>query len=346
MSDRFLASMGAVGAVIAAGLLAPVSAAGQAEATTAPANTWTLPRTADGQPDLQGVWDYRTISPLERPTELGTKEFFTEEEAAKFEKEENQRQNRDLIDPDRGGLQYPPGGVIPYNEFWYDRGNKLGSMRTSLIVDPPDGRLPAWTPEGQRLADLRAAARRDDQLGHPHADSWEDRPLQERCIVGLNAGPPMTPGAYNNNFQLLQTPGYVVIHNEMVHSARIIPMDGGPHGSIPQWKGDSRGHWQGDTLVVDTANFKRETNLAGSSADTHLVERFTRTGANTLFYQFTVDDATMWTRPWTAVIPMSKSEDPIYEYACHEGNHAMTGILAGARAQEKAAEEAARKESK
>jgi hypothetical protein len=345
MSDRFLASTGVVAVVMALGLLAPLSAAGQAQSAAKPAAR-TLPRTADGQPDLQGVWDYRTITPLERPTELGTKEFFTDEEAAKFESEENQRQNRDLIDPEQGGLMYPPGGVIPYNEFWYDRGNKLGSRRTSLIVDPPDGRLPAWTPEGQRLADLRTAAQRDDQLGHPHADSWEDRPLQERCIVGLNAGPPMTPGAYNNNFQLLQTPGYVVILNEMVHSARIVPMDGRQHGSIRQWKGDSRGHWEGDTLVVDTTNFKRETNLAGSSANTHLVERFTRTGANTLLYEFTVDDPTMWTRPWTAVIPTSKSEDPVYEYACHEGNYAMTGILAGARAAEKAAQEAAKKGSK
>jgi hypothetical protein len=277
----------------------------------------------------------------------GTKEFFTDEEAAKFEQEENRRQNRDLIDSERGGLQYPPGGVVPYNEFWYDRGDKIaGSKRTSLIVDPPDGRLPAWTPEGQKQAHLRAAAERDDQLGHPLADSWEDRPLQERCIVGLNAGPPMTPGAYNNNFQLLQAAKYVLILNEMVHSARIVPLDGSPHGSIPQWKGDSRGHWEGNTLVVDTTNFKRETSLEGSSANMHLIERFTRTDANTLLYEFTVDDPTMWTRPWTAVVPMSKSEDPIYEYACHEGNYGMTGILAGARAEEKAAEEAAKKGSK
>jgi hypothetical protein len=213
-------------------------------------------------------------------------------------------------------------------------------------VDPPDGRHPAWTPEGQKQAHLRAAAERDDQLGHPLADSWEDRPLQERCIVGLNAGPPMTPGAYNNNFQLLQAAKYVVILNEMVHSARIVPLDGSPHGSIPQWKGDSRGHWEGNTLVVDTTNFKRETSLEGSSANMHLIERFTRTDANTLLYEFTVDDPTMWTRPWTAVVPMSKSEDPIYEYACHEGNYGMTGILAGARAEEKAAEEAAKKGSK
>jgi hypothetical protein len=356
MSHRFFAATGVVAVVIAVALMAPGNVAGQTAASTpkaapgqaaASAKPWTPPRTPDGQPDLQGVWDYRTITPLERPKELGTKAFFTEEEAAKYEKTENQRQNRDLIDPEQGGLFYPKGGVVPYNEFWYDRGNKVaGTKRTSLIVDPPDGRLPAWTPEGQKEAGLRAAAERNDQLGHPLADSWEDRPLQERCLVGLNAGPPMVPGAYNNDVQLLQTPGYVVILNEMVHSARIVPLDGRPHGSVRQWRGDSVGHWEGNTLVVDTTNFRRETSLPGSSANTHLIERFTRTDANTLLYEFTVDDPTMWTRPWTAVVPMTKSDDPIYEYACHEGNYAMSGILAGARAVDKAAAEAGESGSK
>jgi hypothetical protein len=338
MSHRYLTSMGGPAILIAVALLAPAPVSGQ---------TWSPPRTADGQPDLQGVWDFRTITPLERPVALGTKGFFTDEEAANFEKEENQRQDRDQIDPEVGGLNYPAGGVVPYNEFWYDRGDKIvGTRRTSLIIDPPNGRLPAMTPDGKKRADLRAAEQRETQLGRPQADSWEDRPLQERCIVGLNAGPPMTPGAYNNNFQLFQTPEYVAILNEMVHDARIIPLDGRPHGRIRQWKGDSRGRWEGNTLVVDTTNFKRETSLPNSSANTHLVERFTRTDANTLLYEFTVEDPTVWTRPWTAVVPMRKSVDPIYEYACHEGNYAMTGILAGARAAEKAGEEAAKKGSK
>jgi hypothetical protein len=352
MSHRFLTSTSAPTIVIAVALLAPAPVAAQtaspaAKATVAP-KAWTPPRTADGRPDLQGVWDFRTITPMERPVALGTKEFLTDEEAANFEKDENQRQNRDLIDPEQGGLMYPPGGVVPYNEFWYDRGNKVvGSKRTSLIVDPPNGRLPAFTPEGQKRAKLRTDEQRETQLGHPVADTWEDRPLQERCIMGLNAGPPMTPGAYNNNFQLFQTPQYVVILTEMVHDARIVPLDGRPHGNIRQWKGDSRGHWEGDTLVVDTTNFKRETSLPGSSANTHLTERFTRTAPDTLLYEFTVDDPTTWTRPWTAAVPMSKTEEPIYEYACHEGNYAMASILAGARAAEKkAAEEAAKKESK
>jgi hypothetical protein len=338
MSHRLLTSMGGLPVVIAAALLAPLPAAGE---------TWTMPRTADGQPDLQGVWDFRTITPMERPAALGTKAFFTDEEAANFEKDENRRQNRDLIDPETGGLQYPRGGVVPYNEFWYDRGDKVvGTRRTSLIVDPPNGRLPEMTPDGKKRAEQRAAEQLATQLGHPHADSWEDRPLQERCLVGLNAGPPMHPGAYNNDFQLFQTPQYVVILNEMVHDARVIPLDGRPHGHIRQWKGDSRGHWEGDTLVVDTINFKRETSLPNSTASTHLIERFTRTDANTLLYEFTVEDPTTWTRPWTAVVPMRKSEDPIYEYACHEGNYAMASILAGARAAEKAAEDAAKKGSK
>lgn len=356
MRRRFLSSMYLIAVAIAVAWIAPLRVAGQDQsatkatpkkatpakapdaATTGAAKSGTLPRTADGQPDLQGVWDYRTLTPLERPKELGTKAFFTEAEAAEYEKKENERQNRDLIDPEQGGLFYPPGGVVPYNEFWYDRGNKVsGTKRTSLIIDPPDGRLPAWTPEGQKKADLRAIAQRNDQMGHPKADSWEDRPLQERCLVGLNAGPPMIPGAYNNNVQLFEAPGYVMILNEMVHSARVVRLDGRPHGNIRQWQGDSVGHWEGDTLVVDTINFKRETSLDGSSANTHLLERFTRVDANTLLYEFTVDDPTMWTRPWTAVVPMTKSEEPIYEYACHEGNYAMSGILAGARAAEKAA---------
>lgn len=342
MRYRFVAAMRALAVGVAVVSLAPVPEAGQAPPAAAKATVgptgWTLPRTPDGQPDLQGVWDYRTITPLERPLALGERQFFTDEEAANFEQEENRRLNRDLIDPAKGGAQYPPGGVVPYNEFWYDRGSKVtGSKRTSLIVDPPDGRLPPRTPEGQKRAAARAAAQREDQHGRPPADSYEDRPLPERCILGFNAGPPMTPGAYNNNVRLLQRPGYVAILNEMVHDARIVPMDGRPHGTVRQWLGDSRGRWDGKTLVVDTTHFLRETSLAGSTANMHLVERFTRVDADTLLYEFTVDDPSTWTKSWTAQIPMMKSQDQIYEYACHEGNYAMLNMLAGARAMEKAA---------
>jgi hypothetical protein len=348
MSHRLLSSA-SIPTVIAVALLAPVPVAAQPASSQAPsaAKAWTPPRTADGKPDLQGVWDFRTITPMERPVALGTKAFFTDEEAAKYEQQENSKQNRDLIDPKVGGLNYPAGGVVPYNEFWYDRGDKVvGTKRTSLIVDPPNGRFPPYTPEGEAKAKRRAEIGRQEQFGHPVADSWEDRPLGERCIMGSNAGPPMTPGPYNNNVQLFQTSDNVVLVNEMIHEARVIPMDGRPHLQIRQWKGDSRGHWEGDTLVIDTTNFKRETSLPGSSAAMHLTERFTRTGPDSLLYEFTVEDPSTWTKPWTAALPMSRIDVPVYEYACHEGNYAMTGILAGARADEKAAAETAKKSVK
>jgi hypothetical protein len=314
------------------------TAPGQASAT----RRWVAPRTVDGRPDLQGVWDFGTLTPLERPAALGDKQVFSDAEAAAFEREENRRQNRDFIDAARGGLNYPPGGVVPYNEFWYERGDRINaSKRTSLIVDPPDGRLPSMTAEGRKAAEIRTTAERNDQLGRPLADSYTDRTLADRCLIGFNAGPPMTPGAYNNNVQIVQTAEQVVILNEMVHDARIVPLDGRPHLPSPlrQWKGDSRGRWDGETLIVETTNFRRETSLRGSTANTHLVERFTRVDPDTLLYEFTVTDPATWTRPWTAAVLMKKSEGPLFEYACHEGNYAMFNILRGARAAEQASSE-------
>ena len=339
MTRRCLAVRSVLAAVAVS--FAPLTVAGQtpggAPATTARSKAWTPPRTPDGQPDLQGVWDYRTITPMERPASLGNKPFFTAEEAATFEEQENRRQNRDLIDPKKGGVQYPPGGVVPYNEFWYDRGNKVsGSRRTSLIIDPPDGRLPPQTPGGQQRADARAAAGRDDQAGRARADSYEDRSLTDRCILGFNAGPPMTPGAYNNNVQIVQTAGYVVIVTEMVHDARIVPLSRSSQ-ALPQWLGNSRGRWDGDSLVVETRNFLRGTSLTGSTSSMRLVERFTRVEPDTLVYEFTVDDPSTWTKPWTAQVPMARSDERIYEYACHEANYAIPNILAGARAAEREA---------
>ena len=320
MSHRVLAAVIAV-----LSLAAP--AAGQA--TTK--RTWTPPRTSWGAPDLQGIWDFATITPMERPAELAGKEVLTEREAT--EREEQAAQRRVDRPP-------KPGDTGSYNQFWFDSGTKvIATKRTSLVVDPPDGRIPPLTPEAKQRAAARAAI-----PPHPPAGP-EDLNLATRCILGFNAGPPMAPGAYNNNVQLFQTPGYVALLNEMVNDARIVPLDGRPHlpQNIRQWRGDSRGHWEGNTLVVDTTNFRDETNFRGASRNVHVVERFTRVGADTLLYQFTVDDPMTWTRPWSAAVPMRKTEDPIFEYACHEGNYGMFNILTGARAEEKAAVEAAKK---
>jgi len=268
---------------------------------------------------------------MERPTELAGKEVLTEREAT--EREEQAAQRRVDRPP-------KPGDTGSYNQFWFDAGTKvIATKRTSLVVDPPDGRIPPLTPEAKQRAEARAAI-----PPHPPAGP-EDLNLATRCILGFNAGPPMAPGAYNNNVQLFQTPGYVALLNEMVNDTRIVPLDGRPHlpPNLRQWKGDSRGRWEGHTLVVDTRNFRDETNFRGASRNVHLVERFTRVDADTLLYQFTVDDPMTWTRPWSAAVPMRKTEGPVFEYACHEGNYGMFNILTGARAEEKAAEEAAKK---
>jgi len=291
----------------------------------------TVARTAWGAPDLNGVWDFATITPLERPSQLAGKEVLTDAEAAEFEKQTLQQRNADRRD---GPAETDRSRA--YNQFWWDYGtNVIGSKRTSLIVDPPDGRVPPMTPAGQKRMAARVAA-----FVSPRADGPEDRTLAERCILGFNAGPPMLPSAYNNNVQIFQTRATVVLLNEMVNDSRIVQLDGRPHlpEHIRQWRGDSRGRWEGDTLVIDTTNFREQTNFRAAGARFHLVERFTRVDANTLLYEFTVDDPESWTRPWTAAVPMKKSEGPIFEYACHEGNYGMFNLLAGARAEEKAKE--------
>src|SRR5260221_8263913 len=281
------------------------------------------PRTPDGRPDLQGTWDFRTLTPLERPSDLAGKQVLSDEEAAALE--QRAAQNR----VDRAPRAGDPG---TYNQFWFDFGTTvLDSKRTSLIVNPADGRLPPLTPPAEKRAADRAETTRNP-AGGP-----EDRTLWERCLLGFNSGPPMMPSGYNNNVQLVQTSEYVVILNEMVHDARIVPLGPRPHGTIRQWMGDSRGRWEGDTLVIDTVNFTSQgTGTIGLRAradeNLRLVERFTLTGSDTLLYEFTVGDPTVWTRLWTAAIPMKKTDDHIYEYACHEGNHGMVGILKGARA--------------
>jgi hypothetical protein len=310
----------------------PVYVSGQgvpaaAKAATPASKNWTPPRTADGQPDLEGVWSNSTLTPLERPAEFAGKEFLTAQEAADYVRRLLQV-NTDRRD---GGAQLDLGRS--YNEFWRDRGNDLvADRRTSLITDPLDGRVPPLTPEAQK----RVEATRAWMVEHA-TDGPEGRSLAERCIVWTTAGPPMLPGPYNNDVQIFQTPGYVVILNEMIHDARLIPLDGRPHASqdIRQWMGDSRGHWDGNTLVVDTTNFNSEYSFRGSDANLHLTERFTRLSPDMIQYEFTVDDPTAFTKPWSARIPLNRTADRVYEYACHEGNYALTDILAGARAAEK-----------
>jgi len=320
-------------ALLATVTLAPLPAAAQGKA-------WTPSRTPDGKPDLAGIYSFSTITPLQRPDTLAGKSTLSEEEAAAFEASENTRLNRDLFDPIKGqpSAGYAPraeGGVLSYNEFWYERGNRLTTdKRTSLIFEPADGKIPFT--EAARRRNAERTQRSNSGVG----DSHEDRTLADRCLIGFNSGPPMTPGAYNNNLQIMQAPGYVVIINEMVHNARIIPTDGRPHNRLRQWTGDSRGRWDGDTLVVETINFRRETSLQGSTADTQVVERFRRVDANTIRYEFTVSDPHSYIRPWSAMVPLVRTEGPLFEYACHEGNYALPNILAGARAQEKKAKQA------
>ena len=290
---------------------------------------WTAQRLPDGQPDLQGVWTNATITPFERPPELADKAFFTAEEAAAYE---------GRIVGARSDAPPRAGDVGNYNQVWFDQGTRVvRTLRTSLVVDPPDGRVPV-RPE--------AEAKRAYDLEHV-ADSYEHMTLWDRCITrGVPAG--MFPAGYNNAYQIMQIPGYVVINYEMIHESRIIPLDGRPHvdASIRLWNGDSRGHWDGDTLVVDTTNFNGRgqisTSAAGGrirgipqSAAAHIVERFTRTDADTILYEVSIDDPEVYTGPWKLEIPLTR--DPhyvIYEYACHEGNYALPSILSGGRAQD------------
>jgi hypothetical protein len=295
--------------------------------TTAAAQT-SPPRTSWGHPDLQGVWSAATITPFERPAEFSGKEFLTKEEAADFERRTLERTNRDRRD---GGAEADVARA--YNDFWWDSGTKVvPTRRTSLVIDPPDGKVPPLTPEAQKRQDASAEARK---LRGP-ADNPEDRNLWEQCIT---RGMPtvMLPQVYNSNYQIFQTPDHVVILAEMIHDARIIPLAGRPHlpSHLRQLMGDSIGRWDGDTLVVETTNFTNKTNYRGSGENLRLVERFKRTAPDILLYQVTIDDPTTFTRPWTIELPARPSNGDIYEYACHEGNYGLEGILRGHRAQEK-----------
>jgi hypothetical protein len=288
--------------------------------TSASPGTSTAPRTPDGRPDLQGLWDFAQLTPFERPTDLAGKATLTEDEAEEFAQRRIETTHKDRRD---GGAAADVERA--YNDFWWDFGTRV-SKQSSLVVDPPDGRIPALTADAQQRASERKVL----------YENPEERPLAERCILGFNSGPPMVPSAYNNNVQIVQTGHHVVIVNEMIHSARIVDLTGRPHPpkEMRFLTGDSVGRWDGETLVVDTTNFLKERAFRGASPNMHLVERFTRVDRDTLRYEFTVDDPETWTRPWSASIPMTRSDELMFEYACHEANYALEGVLKGARYQE------------
>jgi hypothetical protein len=343
MNSRILSPLGVIALCLAA-WQAPelvVAQSPQAAATSSEqAKQWTAPRTPDGQPDLQGFWTNTTYVPLQRPQDV-TKEFYTKEEVAERIKQAAAAES----------AQTEPGTIpdvhYDFTQFGLDRsqGPLALNLRTSLIVDPRDGKLPPLTAEGQKRAADRAEARK--RMGGPY-DAAQNQPLSVRCIIMDRIGPPMLGGAYNNNYQIVQVPGYVMILVEMIHDVRIIPLDGRPHvpQNVRQWTGSYRGRWEGETLVVETKNFNGKNPFQGSSENMRLIERFTRVDENTIRYQFTVDDPSTWTQPWTAEVPWAKTIGPLFEHACHEGNYGLGNILAGARVEEKRAAEAAVKESK
>jgi hypothetical protein len=301
--------------------------------TGAAAGTWTPPRTPWGEPDLQGTYSNRTITPFERPASAEGREFFTAEEVAALEKRAQEQSG------DEGRTKGTRGDVErAYNDFWWDRGTKVTTPRTSLVIDPPDGRVPALTEAAkQRAAEegKRPAFRGAGASGRG-TDTWLDRSTFERCITRGMPGA-MSPTAYNNNYRITQSPGYVAIQIEMLGGARVIPTDGRRHidSSIRQWMGDSVARWEGDTLVVDTTNFTDKVLYRGAAEQLHLVERFTRIGPGRIDYRVTITDPTTFTRPWTLAIPFVDTGEDMFEYACHEGNYGMEGILSGAREEEK-----------
>jgi hypothetical protein len=293
-------------------------------AAAAIAQSSDIPRTEYGKPDFQGTYTFRTLTPLNRPRELTNKATLTEEEAIEWQEFENRRQNRDLIIDSVGGAQYPPG-VISYNEFWYERGiETVSDRRTSLVYDPPDGRVPDLNVAGRQRAGEVAEMRRLS-IGP------EGRTLNDRCIINARTGPPMVSGSYNNNMQLIQTSDHIVIVSEMIHDARIIRLDSEHHTRQLKWEGDSIAHWEGDTLVINTQNYYYWVGWRGTSPSLKVEERFSWIDENTLEYDFTVEDPLSWDVSWSARLPMRRIEDPLYEYACHEGNHGLAGILAGWR---------------
>ena len=336
--NKLIFAVAIVVASTAAGQTAKVAASSTPAKKTA-VNQTAAPRTPWGDPDIQGVWNDATSTPLQRPGNAGSKDVFTDEEAAEFQQQQAHDLSRDRRD---GGAEADVNRA--YNDHWMDsrRLKITADHRTSLIVDPADGRIPPLvplSPDRQKTAAARAAANTRFNAGLP--DSFADMSLPVQCIIRTDS-PPYLPAIYNNDFHIFQSPGYVVIAPEMIHSARMIPVDGRPHigKNLHQWLGDSRGHWEGTTLVVETTNFRTDDGVIFQGADPQtfrITERFTRVDATTLNYEFTVEDPRTWTKPWTARIPWTKTDpgEQMYEYACHEDNYDMVHFLEGARAREK-----------
>ena len=338
---------------ISVACLVPAAATGQDRAQGSE-KTWTLPRTPDGQPDLQGYWTTQTFTPLERPEYVAGKEFFTEEETAALQEQltaegvnpvARSAINFEDAEARETRLRQTQENIHYDNAIWLRTSvpKGLSSRRTSLITDPPNGQIPPLTPRGAAQV---AADQAERQQRPSNFESYETRPLMERCIVWTHEGPPMLPPAYNDIHQIFQTPDYVVVFTELgANAPRIIPLDGRPHipDRIRQFPGDSRGHWEGEKLVVETTNFVDRRSYRGSTGFRHVVERFTRVGADTIRYEFTIDDPTTWTSSWSGEIPMVKTEGPMFEYGCHEGNHDIRHILEINRNLEKQTADAARR---
>lgn len=329
----------AAAALLGLAAASPAAAQDSSVSTALAARDFNVPRLADGKPDLQGIWTNKTITPFERPADLAGKEFFTREEAEAYVSRTLQRTNRDNRTEDVNDV------LSAYNAFWWDSGTSLlPSLRTSIVVDPPNGRIPPLTPARSAELDAQREALRArcQEPGCAVANSGTPAPADEpqaldlmtRCI-SFGTVIPMLPSAYNNNYQIVQTDGMVAINTEMVHQVRRIPTDGKPHlpAHVRQWFGDPRGSWEGDTLVVETTNFKGEFfgRMAAADENLRVVERFTRVAPDVLLYQFTVDDPTAWTAPWSGEIPLTRIDGLLYEYACHEGNRGMENILRAAR---------------
>jgi hypothetical protein len=330
-------------ALVVVGLIV-AAAATNAQSPKPSADKWTATRTPDGHPDLQGIWTTHTFTPLVRPARYKGQEFLTDKEAAEL----SALLVQDDVDPLVTGIfgasdeerrkRVAQNDPTHYdNALWLTAPDQkpLSSNRTSLVYDPPDGKIPPMTPEAVQRATARRAV--------AGLDSYENRPLQERCIIWTHEGPPMLPPPYNDVLQIMQTPGYVLVVRELATAPRLIPTNGGPHLSenIRMLAGDSRGRWEGDTLVVDTTNFTDRNPFQGSTATLHVVERFTRVSADKIIYRFTADDRSTWTRSWSAEIPMLATKGPLYEYACHEANYGLLDILRGARFMERAEQQGA-----